>query len=135
MGPTTWPSCTMPTATCSLAATPIVRILKLAQLIEAVERGGLVAFRQRGVVEDRGYEVVHGPLQRHHRLPDMQQLRRAFTDDMHSENLFCFAMEDKLEPAGGVAADLAARDLAVVGDTDLVGHVFIGELLLCFSDE
>ena len=45
------------------------------------------------------------------------------------------AVEDELEPAGGVAADLAAGDLAVVSDADLVGDVLVGELLLGLADE
>ena len=44
-------------------------------------------------------------------------------------------MENDLETAGGVAADLAARDLAIIRDADFVGHVFVGELLFGFADK
>jgi hypothetical protein len=44
-------------------------------------------------------------------------------------------MEDELEAAGGVAANLAAGGLAIVGHADFVGHVFVGELLFGLADE
>ena len=44
-------------------------------------------------------------------------------------------MEDQLQAAGGVAANLAARDLAIVGHAHFVGHVFVGELLFGLADE
>src|SRR5689334_17708712 len=44
-------------------------------------------------------------------------------------------MEDDLEAAGGVAANLSAADLSVVSDADFVGYVFIRELLLGLADE
>ncbi len=59
----------------------------------------------------------------------------AFADDVHAENLARVAMEDELQAAGGVAANLAARGLAIVGHADFVGHVFVGQLLFGFADE
>src|ERR1700759_3323716 len=44
-------------------------------------------------------------------------------------------MEEELEAAFGVAADLAPGDFAVVGDADFVGNVGFGELLFGFADE
>ena len=46
-----------------------------------------------------------------------------------------FAMEDELQPSGGVAANLAAGDFAIVGHADLVRHILVGELFLGFADE
>src|SRR5437899_1442208 len=59
----------------------------LPQLIDAVERRLLVALGQRRVIEHRVDEVVDRSLEDHHRLPDVQQLRRAFADDVYPENL------------------------------------------------
>ena len=59
----------------------------------------------------------------------------AFADDVHAEHLARVAMEDELESARGVAANLAAGDLAIVGHADLVGHVLVGQLLLGLADE
>ena len=44
-------------------------------------------------------------------------------------------MEHNLQAAGSVAANLAARDLAIVGDADLIRYVLIRELLFRFADE
>src|SRR5215469_1657115 len=102
---------------------------------ETVEGRRLVALRQRWIVEDRGDEVVHGSIERHDGLPDVDQLACAFADDVDAEHLAGVAMEDELEAAGGIAADLAARYFAVVGHADFVGHVLVGQLLFCFADE
>src|SRR6202021_4161012 len=45
------------------------------------------------------------------------------------------AMKDNLKPSSGVTSDLAAGNLTVVGDADLVRHIFIGKLLLGLADE
>src|ERR1700761_3504867 len=44
-------------------------------------------------------------------------------------------MKDDLEPARGVAANLSSRDLAIVGHADLIGNIFIGQLLFGLADE
>ena len=75
------------------------------------------------------------PSEGHDRLADVDQLGGALADDVHAEHLAGVAMEDELEAAGGVAANLAAGDLAVVGHADFVGHVFVGQLLLGLADE
>ena len=105
------------------------------QAAETVERRGLVALGERRVVEDGVHEVVHRAAERHDRLADVQQLAGALADDVHAEDLARLAVEDQLEAAGGVAANLAAGDFAVVGQADFVGHVLVGQLLLGLADE
>ncbi len=105
------------------------------QLVDAVERRLLVAFGQRGIVENGVHEVIHVALQDHHGLADVEQLGSALADDVHAQNFARFAVEDQLQPAGGVAADLAARGFAIVGDAHFVGHVFVGQLLFVLADE
>ena len=39
-------------------------------------------------------------------------------------------VKDDLQASRGIAADLTASNLAVVGDAHLIRHIFIGELLL-----
>ena len=46
-------------------------ICGLAQPVEAIESGGLIAFRQRGIVEYRINEIRDGALQEQHRLSDV----------------------------------------------------------------
>ena len=65
----------------------------------------------------------------------MQQLAGTFADDVNAQKRVVFAMEDDLQPPSRVSADLAAGDLAVVGHTDLVGHIFLGKLLFGLADE
>src|SRR5580700_1853757 len=114
MGPTTWFPSTTPTAMRSPAArtpisSPIVSCLKSAQLIQAVERGRFVAFRQGRVIEHRVHEIVHRPLEGQNRLADVHQFGRPFSYDMHAEDLLSLAMENQLEPPRGVSANLTAR--------------------------
>ena len=60
---------------------------------------------------------------------------RPFADDVDAQQLFGFAMKDHLQAAGGVAANLAARNLAIIRHADLVGDIFVGELLFGLADE
>src|SRR5262245_19032702 len=56
------------------------------QLVEAVERRDLVALRERRVVEDVVHEEIERATERHHRLPDVHELRRAGAEHPHAEN-------------------------------------------------
>ena len=109
--------------------------LVAVQAAEAVKCRGLVALGESGVVEDRVDEVVDGAAQDHHGLADVHQFAGAFADDVDAQNLARVAMEDELEAAGGVAANLAASDFAIEGHADFVGNIFVGELLFGFADE
>src|SRR5579885_697215 len=132
---------TRPTQICLVASTPIdCRMAKSSgfnagQLIQPVKRRRLVTFCERRIVEDRIHEIIHRALENEHRLPDVQQFGGAFADDMHAEQFPGFAVEDEFEAPRRVAADLAAGGFAVEGHPDLVGNVFIGQLLLGFADE
>src|SRR5690242_4089302 len=112
---------------CSAANTPIFRPIAISssesrQLVQPVEGRRLVAFGQRRVVEDGVDEVFDRALQDHHRLAYVQQLRRAFADNVYAQYLFRVAVKDELQAACRVALYLAARDLAVISDADFVGH-------------
>ncbi len=65
----------------------------------------------------------------------MNQLRRTFADDVHTEQRPRLPVEQDLQTPRGVAADLPARDLAVIREPDFVGHVLVGQLLLGAPDE
>src|SRR5579863_9640464 len=54
---------------------------------------------------------------------------------MDSQNFAGFPMEDELQAAGSVAADLAARDFAIVRHSDFVRNILVGELFLGLADE
>src|SRR5260370_40078689 len=84
--------------------------LETRELVHAVERRGLVAFGQRRVIENRFDKIVDLAIENQHGLPDVQQLRRAFADDVDAQQLARLAMEDQLEPSGGVAGNLTARE-------------------------
>src|SRR5579883_1370456 len=142
-----WPS-TSPIAMCSAAVMPIAggiassargapnsRFAESGELVEAVERRSLVAFRQGRVVKDGIDEVIHGSAENHDGLADVQQLGGALADDVDAQHLLRFAMEDDLQASGGVAADLAAGDLSIKSHADLVRNVFVGKLLLGLADE
>ena len=44
-------------------------------------------------------------------------------------------MEDELETAGGIAANLASRNLAIVSHAHFIRDVLIGQLFLGFANE
>src|ERR1700733_11613513 len=140
-GPLNTLSSTTPIAICRVASTPIVcpivdiSTLQTRQFVQAVERGGLITLGQRRIVENGIHKVIHGPLQDHDRLADMQQLGCPFSDDVDAEDFPGLAMKDQLQAAGSVAADLAARDLAIVSHAHLVGRIFLGQLLFGLTDK
>src|SRR5579859_2527756 len=105
------------------------------QAADTIESGNLITLGKRGVVEHGLDEVVDIAAQGHYRLPDVHQFAGALADDVDAEDLAGIAMEDELEPAGSVAANLSAGDLAVIGHAHFVGHILFGELLFRFADE
>src|SRR5665213_1994286 len=82
--------------------------------VQPVKRGSLIAFRQGGIIENGIDKIVDRRIQRHHRLANVDQLARAFADDVNAQQLPRVAMEDQLQASGGVAAYLAARNLTIV---------------------
>src|SRR6185436_15141425 len=105
------------------------------ELVQAGQRGDLVALGERRIVEDVIDEVAHRTSERHHGLADVYELGRAFADDVDAQDLPRLLMEEQLEPARGVANDLAARDLTVVRHARLVGYADRGEVLLGTAHE
>src|SRR5207249_7552807 len=103
---------------------------QLGQLIQAVKGCSLVAFGQGRIIEDRVHEVFDRAFQDEDRLADVEKLGRAVANDVNAQQLLGLAMEDELQPAGGVPHDLPARDLAIVSDAYFVGHILFRELLL-----
>src|SRR5207245_5754263 len=55
---------------------------KPGQLIQAVKRGGLVAFGQRRIIEDRVHEVFDRAFQDEDRVPDVESLGCAVASDV-----------------------------------------------------
>src|SRR5580658_203186 len=130
---------TSPVAMSSAAVIPIVRamspVLPLRQFVETVESRGLIALGQRRVIENGIDEIFHGAAQNHNCLADVKQLRRPLADHVYPQHLLGLTMKAYLQTSRGVAANLAARDLAIVRHTHFVGNVLIGELLFGFPDE
>src|ERR1700719_2292516 len=54
---------------------------------------------------------------------------------MHAEKLLRIRIKNQFQAAGGVAANLAARNCPEKRDTHFVGHPFLGELLFRFANE
>ena len=65
----------------------------------------------------------------------MQQFARALADNVDSDQRMCLSVEDQLQPSGGVAANLPACDLAIVGYAHLVGNVLFRKLFLGLADK
>src|SRR5713226_587776 len=68
----------------------------LPQFVETVEGGGLVAFRQRRIIEDGVREILDRALKRENSLPDVEQLGSAFSNDVHTQQLFGIRIENQL---------------------------------------
>src|SRR6266702_3680604 len=156
-GPRTLSASTRPTAICSITSTPtVLRIVFLpilnhqefqqlfphsgdgltpGQFIQAVERRRLVTLRQRRIIEYRIHEILYRPFQREYCLPDVQQLRGAFSDDVHAEEFLGGRIENQLQAARGVSANLASRNFAEVSHSNFVGNFLVCQLLFRLSDE
>ncbi len=118
-----------------LSMRPPLSVRRPGKPVDAVERGSLIALCEGGVIEHRIDEVVHSTAERHHCLSNVQQFGGALSDDVHSQQMPGLAVKDNLQTSCGIAPDLAARDLAIIGDPNFVGHIFIGELLLGLADK
>ena len=102
---------------------------------DAVECGGLVALGEGGIVKNCIDEVVNRSAKRHNGLADMNELRSSLADDVNAEDLARVTVEDQLEPASGVPANLSPCSLTIVGHSNFVRDVFVGELFLSFPNE
>src|SRR5215467_2002343 len=110
-------------------------LLHLCQFVQSVECGRFVALGQRRIVEHGVHKIFHRPLQRQHSLSDVQELRRAFANNVHTQQLFRIRAENQLQSSGCVSANLSARNLSKVCDADLVRHSGIGQLILRLPDK
>src|SRR5438094_3599397 len=81
-----------------------------AQLVRGVERGDLVALRERRIVEDRLEKVVEPAAEPQDGLADVDQLGRARAQAVHGQQPPILAMEEHLDEPAPVAEDLTARD-------------------------
>src|SRR5258708_15366271 len=107
----------------------------LTQAIQAVEGGSLIAFGERGIVEDGVDEIGDLAFERENRLADVEEFGGVLAKNVNTQQVESFAVKEELEAAFGVASDLASGDFAVVGNANLVGHICFGELLFGFPDE
>src|SRR5262245_32798079 len=69
--------------------------LRHPQTIDPVEGCGLVALRERRIVEDCVDEVIDLAAEAEHRLADVHELRGFCTDDVHAEQPAIVAMKDQ----------------------------------------
>ena len=104
--------------------------LDRAHLVGGVERGDLVGLGEGRVVEHRVDQMVDGAAARHDRLPDVHELGGVRPEDVDAEQLPRVGRDEQLEHAVRVAHDLAASELAVARDADLVGDRRPGEVVL-----
>jgi hypothetical protein len=77
-----------------------------AEPVDPIERRGLVALRQRGVVEDRIDEVVNLATESQDGLPDVHELGGLGADDMNAQRLAALTVENELQEASAVAENL-----------------------------
>src|SRR5580693_640817 len=68
-------------------------LFRLGKTIEAVEGRGLVAFRERRIVEDGVLEISDFAFEEHYGLADMQQFGVIFDEAAPTEKFECFAVE------------------------------------------
>jgi len=103
-------------------------------LIDAIQRGDAITFREGGVIEHRIDEVIDLSLKGHHRLPDVNQFRRTVADCMHAEQLTGLIVKEQLQHADLITDDLAAGDFAVAGDADGIGDSVFGQVVFVAAD-
>src|SRR6516165_9833461 len=106
--PTSLWSSSRPATMCSVMTNPMATVMEDASCglalvtvhaAQPIERRHLVALGQRGIVEYRVDEVVHGSVEGHDGLADVDQLAGALADDVHAQHLAGVAMEYELEAA------------------------------------
>src|ERR1700761_364550 len=114
---------------------PLPSVRRPGKPVNAVKCGSFVALGKGGVIEHRIDEVVQRTAEGHDGLPNVQQFAGALAEDVHAQKMPRLAMKDNLQPAGGVAPDLAASNFTIVSDAHFVGHILVGELFLGLADE
>ena len=103
--------------------------------VQSIEGRGFIALGEGRIIKDGVHEVSDFAFEQKDGLADVQQLGGVFAEDMYAEQLERFAVKQELQSAFGMSADLAARNLAVIGHTYFIGNVGLGELLLGLADK
>ena len=62
-----------------------MRGVGLLEPVQTVKRGGLIALRERRIIKNGIHEICHFAFEQKHRLPDVEQLRGVFIEDMHAQ--------------------------------------------------
>ncbi len=60
-------------------------------------------------MKTRLHKIVEGSTLDEHGLPNVQDFRRALADNVNTQDILGFSMEEELQSARGVPADLASR--------------------------
>ena len=104
------------------------------KFVQRRQRRDFVTLRQSRIIENRVDKIIEFAAVGHDGLADVHQLGRAFADHMDAEEFPGLGMKQQLEHADGVADDLAAGDLAVAGDADLIGNAVAREFFFVAAD-
>ncbi len=98
------------------------------QLVETIQGGDLVGFRERWIVENGIAEVLQGSSQRQHRLADVDDFRGAVSDHVDAQKLQEYQGRIKSSAAPVIAEHLPFRQLRVTRQSYFVGDLFLGQL-------
>src|SRR3977135_3308111 len=88
--------------------------------VPGIEPGDLVGFGQRRVIERVLDEIVDSAFEVEHRLADMDQLSRAFTENVHPKQPAGLGREDHLHHAAVEPHDVPARGRQTYSEADCV---------------
>ncbi len=102
---------------------PTIALMFLPKLVECVQCGDLVAFRQGRVVESGGQNILESAPQPQHSLADMDQLCRTGADCVNSQETMVLSVKQHFEESAIVTHDVATRNLSIESDTALVGNL------------
>src|SRR5579859_1864070 len=147
--PSTWLFSTNPVAMCCTtwtpASLPIPRLpfpakapcspLDVRKLVQSIKRRRLITFRQRRIIENRLHKIFDRALQHQHRLPDVQQFRRALSDNVYAQQQFRFRAEDQFQPPRRVASNLSSRNLAEIRNPNFIRYTRVRQLVFRLPDK
>jgi len=103
-------------------------LLGWLELVQSVERGDFVGFRQSGIVENRITEILDTRSQGENDLADVNDFRRPIANGMHSEQFERIRVEDQLQQALVISQHLAFRQFRIAGQAHFIVDVFFGQL-------
>ena len=102
--------------------------------VPGVQRRDLVGFCERRIVEGVLDEIVERSAKVQHGLANMDQLRRAFADNVASQQSLRLLREDHLHEAGIQPHDLPPRRLAESRNATLIRDLLLADLFLGHPD-